>query len=78
MYQVKNYELKMWRLKQMTQKELPQFDERGCLPEGIYNPSVEEFMERFVNVTEHRTKLFRKYQQFTKLLLPNSQQHKHG
>ena len=51
----------------MTQKELPQFDERGCLPEGIYNPSVEEFMERFVNVTEHRTKLFRKYQQFTKL-----------
>lgn len=51
----------------MTKDNLPPFDERGCLPEGIYNPSVEEFMERFVKVTERRKELFGKYQQFTKL-----------
>lgn len=46
---------------------LPPFDERGCLPEGIYNPSVQDFLERFVNITERRKELFEKYQQFTKL-----------
>lgn len=51
----------------MANDELPPFDERGCLPEGIYNPSIEEFMERFVNVTERRKELFEKYRQFTKL-----------
>ena len=39
---------------------LPPFDERGCLPEGIYNPSVQEFIERFVNITERREELFGK------------------
>lgn len=51
----------------MAKDNLPPFDERGCLPEGIYNPSVEEFKERFVNVTERRKELFEKYKQFTKL-----------
>lgn len=51
----------------MAKDELPEFDERGCLPEGIYNPSVENFMERFVNLTERRKELFEKYKQFTKL-----------
>lgn len=51
----------------MAKNELPEFDERGCLPEGIYNPSVEEFMERFVKVTGRRKELFKKYQKFTKL-----------
>ena len=51
----------------MGNDNLPEFDERGCLPEGIYNPPVEEFMERFVNGTERRKELFGKYQQFTKL-----------
>ncbi len=51
----------------MAKDKLPPFDERGCLPEGIYNPSVEDFMERFVSVTERRKELFTKYQQFTKL-----------
>ncbi|WP_296894305.1 DUF6932 family protein [uncultured Methanobrevibacter sp.] len=51
----------------MAKDNLPPFDERGCLPEGIYNPSVEDFMERFVKVTERRKELFGKYQQFTKL-----------
>ena len=51
----------------MGNEELPKFDERGCLPEGTYNPSVEEFIERFVNITERRKELFEKYQQFTKL-----------
>ena len=51
----------------MAKDELPPFDERGCLPEGIYNPTIEDFMERFVKVTERRKELFGKYQQFTKL-----------
>lgn len=51
----------------MAKDNLPPFDERGCLPEGIYNPTVEEFKERFVNVTERRKELFEKYKQFTKL-----------
>lgn len=51
----------------MAKDNLPPFDKRGCLPEGIYNPSVEDFMERFVKVTERRKELFKKYQQFTKL-----------
>ena len=51
----------------MAKDKLPSFDKRGCLPEGIYNPSVEDFMERFVKVTERRKELFEKYQQFTKL-----------
>ena len=25
---------------------LPPFDERGCLPEGIYNPSVKDFFRK--------------------------------
>lgn len=25
---------------------LPLFDERGCLSKGIYNPSVQDFLER--------------------------------
>ena len=51
----------------MAKDNLPPFDERGCLPEGIYNPTVKEFTERFVNVTERRKELFEKYKQFTKL-----------
>ena len=51
----------------MANDELPPFDERGCLPEGIYHPTIEDFMERFVKVTERRKELFGKYQQFTKL-----------
>ena len=51
----------------MVNNNLPEFDERGCLPEGIYYPSVEEFVERFVNVNERRKELFKKYQQFIKL-----------
>lgn len=51
----------------MAKDTLPPFDKRGCLPEGIYNPTVEEFTERFVKVTERRKELFGKYQQFTKL-----------
>lgn len=51
----------------MTKDKLPPFDERGCLPEGIYNPTVDDFIERFVKVTERRKELFGKYQQFTKL-----------
>lgn len=51
----------------MAHDKLPPFDERGCLPEGIYNPTVEDFMERFVKVTKRREELFGKYQQFTKL-----------
>ena len=51
----------------MAKDTLPPFDERGCLPEGIYNPTVDDFMERFVNVTNRRKELFEKYQQFTKL-----------
>ena len=46
---------------------LPPFDERGCLPEGIYNPSVKYFLERFVNISKRRKELFGKYQKFTKL-----------
>ncbi|WP_296865563.1 DUF6932 family protein [uncultured Methanobrevibacter sp.] len=51
----------------MAKDNIPPFDERGCLPEGIYNPTVEDFMERFANVNERRKELFGKYQQFTKL-----------
>lgn len=51
----------------MGNEKLPDFDERGCLPEGIYNPSLEDFIDRFVNVTPRRQELFGKYQQFTKL-----------
>ena len=35
----------------MEEKNIPEFDERGCLPEGIYNPSVNEFVERFVEIS---------------------------
>ena len=48
---------------------LPPFDERGCLPKGIYNPSVQDFLERFVNVSKRRKELFGKYQKFTKLCI---------
>lgn len=48
---------------------LPPFDERGCLPKGIYNPSVQDFLERFVNVSERRKELFGKYQKFTKFCI---------
>ena len=48
---------------------LPLFDERGCLSKGIYNPSVQDFLERFVNVSKRRKELFGKYQKFTKLCI---------
>ena len=40
-----------------------------CLPKGIYNPSLQDFLERFVNVSERRKELFGKYQKFTKLCI---------
>lgn len=51
----------------MEEKNIPEFDERGCLPEGIYNPSVNEFVERFVEISQRRKLLFGKYKNFTKL-----------
>lgn len=51
----------------MGENILPDFDERGCLPEGIYNPTIKEFKERFVIVSPRRQELFGKYKQFTKL-----------
>lgn len=51
----------------MGENILPDFDERGCLPEGIYNPTIKEFNGRFVIVSKRRQELFGKYKQFTKL-----------
>ncbi len=51
----------------MEDRILPDFDERGCLPDGIYNPSVQEFKERFVKKTKRRQELFEKYKEFIKL-----------
>lgn len=54
-------------LGEIMNKKLPPFDERGCLPEGIYEPTVGEFVERFVNINDRRKELFEKYQEFTHL-----------
>ena len=51
----------------MSHDILPEFDERGCLPEGIYTPELNNFFKRFVEINEHRKELFEKYREFTKL-----------
>lgn len=38
---------------------IPEFDERGSLPEGIHNASWTEFTERYA-ITEHRRSLVRR------------------
>lgn len=53
----------------MIDKPLPNLDERGCLPKGIYSPKLEEFKEKFVNTSPRRQELFGKYQQFTQLCI---------
>lgn len=53
----------------MMYESIPDFDERGCLPEGIYSPKLEEFKEIFVNTSSRRQELFEKYQQFTKICI---------
>lgn len=44
----------------------PNYDNRGLLPEGEYHTSLDNFIERFVNVTniQTRAELFEKYVQF--------------
>lgn len=46
--------------------EIPEFDKRNLLPEGFYHPSLEDFIDRFVNVEdiEKRANLFEKYIKF--------------
>lgn len=50
----------------MADEIIPNFDERGLLPEGFYSPLLEEFIIRFVSVVniERRSNLFEKYHAF--------------
>lgn len=50
----------------MSEKIIPEFDERGLLPYGFYCPELDEFIHRFVSVInmERRQGLFEKYSAF--------------
>lgn len=62
----------------MKNKILPEFDERGCLPKGIYSPSIEEFIERFVNIqSDVRQEIFNNYKIVSKLSLKTNSLLKH-
>ena len=52
----------------MSKEKLPEFDERGCLPYGVYDPEIDDFKNIFVN-TPRRKELFKNLQKFLKLCI---------
>lgn len=58
---------------------IPDFDNRGLLPDGEYYPLLEEFKERFVftNDITTRTNLYEKYKEYCLLCLDNGSLSRH-